>query len=156
MLTFETYRQYLQACTERTVNSHRPPAGPYFWTCETCGKCAPNSDSYGTRRDDTMHCYDCCHAADVAELLDQSKPFGAYLSKLPGGQRIVSNWPGGRLGDVHALSFSRSGWHGAEIARFHVRDVHGQWWQGRGAGDGMCCTLRKMKQPAYAARWGVK
>jgi hypothetical protein len=30
-----------------------------------------------------------------------------------------------------------------------VQDVHGQWWQGRGAGRGMCCTLRKMKAPKH-------
>lgn len=143
-----------------------PEYGPAGFKCCDCGavRMFPHSlpgstyvctTGYATVQGNQLCCYACADARQRRDLLDQSKPFGAYLSKLPGGQRVVTTWTGGRLGDVHALTFSRSGWHGAEIARFHVRDVHGQWWQGRGAGDGMCCTLRKMKQPAYAARWGV-
>lgn len=156
MQTFETHSQYLAACTERTACSHRPPAAPYFWTCETCGKCAPHSESYGLKRESanrmSMHCYGCCHAHDVAEMLDRSKPFTAYLS---GDGQNVTTWPGLPLGRVHSHSVSRSGFWGSEIHRIHVRDVHGQWWQGRGPGAGMYCTLRPMKAPAYARRWGA-
>lgn len=145
MQTFETYRQYLAACTDKTGNSYRAPAAPHFWTCETCGKVAPHDESFG--RDwstESMHCYACCHAMDVQQLLDRSKPFGAYLS---GDGRTVTNWPGGALAQVYNLDSSRSGWHGSRIYRFRARDVHGNWWSGRGAGQGMYCTLRPMKAP---------
>jgi hypothetical protein len=148
MLTFQTLAQYLQACTERTANSYRPPAAPFFWTCETCGKCAPHTESYGIRRHahgpDSMHCYGCCHASDVAELLDRSKPFFAYVS---GDGRNLSNWPGSPLGRIYNYAESRTGWNGGKIARFRVQDVHGNWWSGRGPGKGMYCTLRPMKAP---------
>lgn len=152
MQTFETYRQYLGACTERTANSHKPPAAPYFWTCETCGKCAPHGEGYGIDpTTQSMHCYRCCHARDLAEMLDRSRPFVAYVS---GDKNTVRNWPGGELGRIHSYAESRTGWHGSVIVRFHVRDAHGQWWQGRGPGAGMACTLRPMAAPAYAKQWG--
>lgn len=140
--TFHTYAQYLQACTERAVNSHRPPAAPYFWVCAGCGKCAPHSESYGTDGKTEMVCYDCCAARDVEQMLDRSKPFYAYLSC--DGRELV-NWPGRSLGRVLNYSESRAGWNGGTIARFRVLDVHGQLWAGRGAGKGMFCTLRAMK-----------
>lgn len=69
-------------------------------------------------------------------LLDRSKPFGCYVSC--DGQ-IVTGWKGNKLGDI-------VGGRGS-LQRFRVRDVHGNWWTGRGAGAGMCCTLRAMKPP---------
>lgn len=139
--------------------------GPAGFKCCDCGavRMFPQSlqdayvvgTGYARVQGNQLCCYDCADARQRADMLDQSKPFYAYLGKLAGGARVVTSWTGGRLGNVHALSFSRSGWHGAEIARFHVQDVHGQWWQGRGAGDGMACTLRKMNKPAYAAKWGA-
>lgn len=142
MVTFETYSQYLAACTDHKVNSHKPPAAPYFWTCARCGKCAPHSESYGRDAQNNMHCYDCCHAQDVEQLRDRSKPFHAYIAS--DGARLT-NWPGRELGHIFNYSESRSGWNGGTIARFRVRDVHGQVWQGRGAGKGMFCTIRAMK-----------
>lgn len=146
--TFQTYAQFLNACTERTANSYRPPSGPYLWTCETCGKVAPNGEGYGIRRHEhgpeSMHCYGCCHASDVAQLLDRAKPFAAYVAC---DGRTVGNWAGGVLGKVYNYAESRNGWNGGTIARFRVLDVHGQWWQGRGPGKGMYCTLRPMKEP---------
>lgn len=144
MKTYETRAQYLADCTNKTVNSHRPPAAPYFWTCATCGKVAPHSESYGIDAQHGMHCYTCCHARDVASLLDRSLPFSAYVSC---DGRTVSNWPGGKLADISHYGESRTGWHGSTQAYFRARDVHGQWWHGRGAGKGMYCTLRPMKTP---------
>lgn len=141
-----------------------PEYGPAGFKCCDCGAVrmfpqslpgAGYSGGTGYARVDgnQLCCYECADARQRADLLDQSKPFHAYLKLDPLDARITT-WTGGMLGRVHAVSCGRSGWHGSRIYRFHVRDVHGQWWQGRGAGDGMICTLRKMKAPAYAARWG--
>lgn len=97
-------------------------------------------------------CYDCADAMQRADMLDRSGPFYCYLSS---NGCDVTTWTGGKLGRVHASKQSRSGWNGSLIYRFHVRDVHGQWWQGRGAGEGMCCTLRPMNRPSYSNSWGA-
>lgn len=81
-------------------------------------------------------------AREKRELLDRTKPFYCYVS---GDGLHVTGWKGNRLGEIVVYRESSSGWHGATVARFRVRDVHGQLWQGRGAGKGMCCTLRAMK-----------
>ena len=149
MLTFQTYRQYTDACTDKAANSHRPPAGPFFWTCETCGKVAPNSESYGILGGSakSMHCYRCCHARDVAELKDTTKPFCAYLS---GDGKAITNWPGECIARVTQSSHSRTGWNGAQIYRIRAIDVHGQIWHGMGAGPGRFVTLRAFKGSRHA------
>lgn len=141
MKTFDTYAQYLGACTDRTVSSHRPPVAPYLWVCDRCGKASPGTDSYGANRHG-MFCYDCCHALDVEQLLDRSKPFAGYLST--DGQS-VGNWTGRVLGRVARSSTSRTGWHGSTLTHVRVRDVHGALWHGKGAGPGMYILLRPMK-----------
>lgn len=142
MKTYETRAQYLADCTERKINSHRPPAAPYLWVCATCGKASPHTDSYGMDHHGEMHCYGCCHARDVAELLDRTKPFSAYVSC---DGRTISNWPGGLLATVTQYSEARTGFNRSTQAYFRAVDVHGGQWYGRGAGKGMYCTLRAMK-----------
>lgn len=104
-----------------------------------------------------MVCLDCCAMGDAYRLREYRGPFFAYLSS---DGKTVSNWPGAALMTVISgtLTESRAGWNGGNIARFHARDVWGQWWQGRGMGRGMCCTLRPMKAPHYSrtwAKWGA-
>lgn len=140
MKTYHTYPQYLADCTEVGPNSHRPPAAPYLWVCDRCGK-ASMPGSYGLIGH-SMHCYDCCHAMDVKHLLDRSKPFTGYLSS--DGKRFT-NWPGSPLGHVVHSSTYRTGWHESEITHVRVRDVHGSLWHGKGAGPGMFLKLRPMK-----------
>lgn len=111
----------------------------------------PVGTGYAYDRTGNLVCYACCTKQDIENLKDQSRPFYAYVS-CDGA--TLGNWTGAALGNVHAYTESRTGWNGGTIARFHVRDVHGQWWQGRGMGKGMCCTLRKMNKPAYAAKLG--
>lgn len=128
-----------------------PSFGPAGFRCCDCGavRMFPvNSGITGYARVDgnQLCCYDCCDKRQREDMRDRSKPFYAYLSS----GREVTTWTGGKLGTVYSYSQSRSGWHGGTIARFHVRDVHGQWWQGRGAGKSMACTLRPMKTPRYA------
>lgn len=140
--------------------------GPAGFKCCDCGavRMFPNSlpgkdyvlsTGYARVDGNQLCCYECTDKRQRADMLDQSKPFYAYLKISEGRSGQVTTWTGGKLGDVYAITSSRSGWHGSKIARFHVRDVHGQWWQGRGLGHGMGCTLRKMNKPAYAAKWGV-
>lgn len=144
MKTYETRAQYLEDCTERKVNSYRPPAAPYFVRCEDCGKVCPHSESVA-HSETGFVCYGCAHARDLAELRDTSRPFCCYVSN---DAKRVTNWPGYLIGEVFAYAEHRTGWHGSTQARFRVRDVHGNWWSGRGAGRGMYCTLRPMKTPA--------
>jgi hypothetical protein len=139
-------------------NSTEPAPDNARFLCATCWRLFPAripgqfSSPYGIDRAGGLHCLDCCHLRDVQKLKDRGKAFFAYLSQ---DGRTITNWPGGELGRAHSVGHSRAGWHGATIYRFHVRDVHGEWWQGRGAGPGMCCTLRAMKRPGYAKHWGA-
>jgi hypothetical protein len=86
----------------------------------------------------------CIVKRDREELRDRSKPFYAYVSS---DGRNVTSWPGAALGQVFDYAEHRTGWNRSTQARFRVRDVHGQWWTGRGPGCGMYCTLRPMKAP---------
>lgn len=87
-------------------------------------------------------CYACADKRQVADLLDRSKSFTGYLSS--DGSRWTT-WTGGTLGNVDRLTVSRSGLHGSSLSNVHVVDVHGNTWCGRGAGTGMCLTLRPCK-----------
>jgi hypothetical protein len=75
-------------------------------------------------------------------LLDRTQPFTCYLSS--DGQR-VTGWKGNILGYVTRSSVSRTGFHGSTLTHVSVRDVHGNDWNGKGAGRGMCLTLRPSK-----------
>lgn len=117
--------------------------------CSTCWHHLPVQSNglgtgYGSDNESRLHCYQCCGKRDREALKDRSCPFFAYVSS---DGRSVSNWPGAPLGAVHDYAEHRTGWHGSTQARFRVRDVHGQWWSGRGPGRGMYCTLRPMKTP---------
>lgn len=84
---------------------------------------------------------------DICEkrrLLNRSETFYCYVSS---DGKTVGGWKGNPLGMINSYNESRSGWNGGTIARFRVIDVHGNYWSGRGAGRGMCCTLRPMKAP---------
>ena len=167
MRIFETYQSLQQAFNLPALDPGAYRAtlqyGPAGFRCDECGKVeilphsikrysdAGCSSGYALTRTNRMLCYACADAGQRADLLDRTRPFGAYLSS--DGQ-CCTTWTGGTLGAVHSLNSSRAGWHGSRIYRFHVRDVHGAWWAGRGAGRGMCCTLRPMKRPDYSKSWG--
>lgn len=148
------YAHHSQFGTAGPNSTHAPEPDSRFF-CATCWRPFAFQSSGGTGygRDESggLHCYSCCDMRDVQRMAKRTGPFSCYLSR---GGKAVSTWSGGTLGTVHGLSVSRTGWARSEIARFHVRDVHGSWWQARGAGTGMHCTLRPMRAPAYAAQWG--
>ena len=74
------------------------------------------------------------------ELLDREKPYFCYLS-LDG--KTVTGWKGNVLGNV--LRLTVGGGFGGNLHHVLVRDIHGAMWRGRGAGKGMCITLRAIK-----------
>lgn len=81
------------------------------------------------------------HIRECRELLDRSKPFGCYVSS---DTKHVTGWKGNVLGTIIRSTHTRSGF-GANMLAVSVRDVHGNYWHGRGAGAGMCITLRASK-----------
>lgn len=86
-------------------------------------------------------CYACCHAHDVAELRDKSKPFTAYISS---DGKQITNWPGAALMRITAETSGRAGF-GGEMHYWRAVDVHGQHWHGKNSGRGMCVNLRACK-----------
>ena len=103
----------------------------------TCGR-----TGYAVLNNRRKICYACADKRQVAALFDRSQPFTGYLSS--DGNRWTT-WTGGTLGNVDRLTVSRSGWQGSTLSHVHVLDVHGNAWFGRGAGPGMCLTLRPCK-----------
>ena len=99
--------------------------------------------NYATDKHGNVYSDEGVRIREARELLDRTRPFYAYLSS---DGRHVTGWKGNVLGEVSNLGVSRTGWNGAEIARFRVKDIHGNWWQARGTEKGMCC-LRPMRAP---------
>lgn len=98
-------------------------------------------------RGEVLLCYDCADKRQIADLLDRSKPFGAYLSS---DGRTVTTWTGGALGRVTRWNPCRltrvSYTHGREYRSIHVVDVHGAHWYGR-TSPGIYVTLRPCTAP---------
>lgn len=98
---------------------------------------------YAITRDSVKICYSCADKAQIEELKDRSKPFGAYVS---GDGRAITSWTGG-----HLMRITRS--RSCRLTRLshthdkgsymsvHCVDVHGGHWHGRGSA-GICITLR--------------
>lgn len=97
-----------------------PEYGPAGFKCCDCGavRTFPQSPPNGVHIGGTGYarvdggqlcCYECADARQRVELLDQSKPFHAYLKLDPLAARVTT-WTGGELGRVHNVSCSRSGW----------------------------------------------
>lgn len=159
MRIFTTYRALNEALDlpALTPGAYRFSSayGVAGFQCAQCGAVktfplAGCGTGYGVKHSQ-MFCYDCCSANQREELQAHKGPFYCYVS---GDGDKATSWPGGVLGKVHAYGETRAGWNRGTIARFHVRDSFGNWWQGRGKGKGMACTLRPMKKPDYAKSWG--
>lgn len=101
----------------------------------------PFTTGYGRTADGKTHCYACCHAHDVAQLRDTSKPFVAYIS---GDGKSVTNWPGAPLMRIYSHHEGRAGF-GGRMHYWRAVDVHGRHWHGKNSGRGMCVTLRACK-----------
>lgn len=101
------------------------------------------TSGYATTPDKRRICYACADARQREDLKDRSKPFGAYLSD---DGRKVTTWTGGELMTVTRETdwriFGSSRNRGSCVS---ATDCHGKRWHGRGAGRGMCITLRPCK-----------
>jgi len=115
--------------------------------CAETGKqfvVASDGFTFNYARDDAGNVYS-DEGVDIRErreILNRSKPFVCYLSS--DGQH-VTGWKGNILGSVIRSSVSRTGWHGSTLTHVNVIDVHGGRWHGKGAGPGVCITLRPSK-----------
>jgi len=83
-------------------------------------------------------CYACCHAHDLEQLRDTSKPFTAYVSS---DGRQITNWPGAALMRIYSHHTGRAGF-GGNLHYYRAVDLHGQHWHGKNSGEGMCINLR--------------
>ena len=86
---------------------------------------------------------------NIRELRGMSQRPNVFYCYVDSHANSVTGWKGNKLGTISNYDENPSGWHGATIARFRVLDASGNWWQGRGAGKNMCCTLRPMKTPRH-------
>ena len=101
----------------------------------------PHTTGYGTDRDTgATACYECTTVRDLATMREAAPGdrFGAYLSS---DGRMLTNWPGGKLGSVtignpHPWSSERT--------YIRVVDAHGGRWYGTGA-PGMWASLRRCR-----------
>jgi len=107
-----------------------------------CGHVAsPHSEyttGYGVDSSGKKHCYACCHAQDLAQLKDTTKPFFAYVN---GDGKSITNWPGSTLMRITSESTGRGGF-GGRMYYYRAIDANGQQWHGKNAGRGMCIKLK--------------
>lgn len=121
-----------------------------------CGhKESPHSDitrGWGTDAEGKRHCYECCHAADLALMRETGHIMG-YLSS---DEHTVSNWPGLPLMRITQLHYSSAGGFAGrtKIARVRAIDADGAHWYGRGPGTGMYIRMHRAKvQPPKMHRF---
>ncbi len=151
MKVFDSYNS-LQSSINNGEFRFLPDYGPAGFRCSQCHIVSPLNTSgsgastgYAVTRDNEFLCYPCADTNQRKSLITgRNGPIYAYVNQ---NASHVTTWSGGKLGSIVGYGESAAGWAGSTIARFRVRDVHGQWWQGRGAGRGMACTLRPMKEP---------
>lgn len=148
MNRYADHSRYLAHCTDiarhrcGSIASYKPPAVPYQWLCARCSNWFPDTDRFALQiNSDAMICYPCSHALDL-QRIETANRFTGYLSC--DGKHFTA-WPGGILGTVCRESESRTGWHGSKITHVQVRDKHGAYWHGKGAGRGMVITLTRCK-----------
>ena len=100
------------------------------------------SRNYAFARDGSIISDEGVDIREKREMLDRSLPFTCYLSS---DCRHVTGWKGNHLGDVVKATESRTGWHVSYLTHIIARDVHGNYWHGKGAGKGMCIKLHARK-----------
>jgi len=117
----------------------------------TCG--------YGVDSEGKKHCYDCCHAIDMASI-QRAEPFLGYLAKDDRGEWIISNWPGQTLLRVtdHWKVFNpwvARGYTSDSMVHIRAVDEEGRAWYGRGMGEGMYCRMRPTRATMAAIKEGM-
>jgi len=115
--------------------------------------CGHKPSEHGPHTTGTAHtqdgreiCWTCADAEQVASLKDR-KPTGGYLSS---DGTTITTWTGGELARVtwsRSCKLTRQSWtHGKDYRTINARDVHGNYWTGRGS-PGICINLRPIKAP---------
>lgn len=91
-------------------------------------------------------CWECADHEHRESLKDR-RPTGGYLSS---DGKTVTTWSGGHLATVtwsRPCRLTRVSWvHGKSYVSVNARDVHGNYWTGRGS-PGIAIRLRPMKAP---------
>jgi hypothetical protein len=119
-------------------------------TCTDCGADLPKhppgycgGSGYAITPENRRICYACADKRQVADLLDRSKPFCAYLST---SGLTITTWTGGKLMTVtRETDWRIFGSRHSVGSCVSAVDVHGKRWHGRGAGRGMAINLRPSK-----------
>lgn len=120
---------------------------------------SPHSDctrGYGMDSEGKKHCYECCHAQDMAGI-QRAEPFVGYLTKDDRGKWTVSNWPGQpllRVTDHWKVdnAWVRRGYTSESMQHIRAVDERGRAWYGKGMGEGMYCRMRPTKATMAAVR----
>ena len=124
--------------------------------CTRCGAPFPappkvGPTGYAVTSTGAKICYPCSDADEIKTLLKRGAVFCAYLSS--DGQHITT-WPGGILGEViwsKPCKLTRRSWtHGTGYRSVRIRDVHGNYWSGRGS-PGIFIRLRPVNKPRRGA-----
>lgn len=74
------------------------------------------------------------------ELAQRAGPFSCYVS---GDGERITGWKGNTLGRITSRTIG--GGFGGRMLHIRATDIHGGEWYGKGAGTGMCITLRPCK-----------
>lgn len=93
-----------------------------------------------THGPDAEICYSCAFERDKASMKISDR-HGAYLSS--DGYRVTT-WSGETLGTVIRVTPMRMFGRYRKLS-IRVRAFDGSMWHARGASEGLCCTLRRMK-----------
>jgi hypothetical protein len=132
-LSLDGSRQICHACQSKQILDCGHPIGDHSYF----------TSGYATTSEGKRICYACADARQRDDLLDRSRPFGAYLSS--DGRKITS-WTGGELMTVTRETdwriFGSRHNRGSCVTAI---DCHGKRWHGRGAGRSTCITLRPSK-----------
>lgn len=118
--------------------------------CADCGKAIPKTPTghvggtgyalFGETRE--IVCYPCANTRE-REAMKAADVYGVYVSS--DGQSLTT-WTGGVLAFVTRETRIRgAGFHRSDIWTYRAKAPDGSQWYGRGAGRGMCLTIRRSK-----------
>ena len=105
-----------------------------------CGHTPYEANGVAKARDGRTMCYDCAHAAELAEMATATH-FMGYLSS---DGRSIINWVGKPLGTLQSSRVTRAGF-GGERTYIKMLDATGAAWHGSGPGRGMFVRLHRSK-----------
>lgn len=109
---------------------------------------SPHSDitrGYGKDADGNRHCYACCAARDVADMVETGTAT-LYLTKDASGQHEITNWPGSlRLHVYHVRTSPYGGGFGSQRTDAWFTGPDGKAWHAVNRGDNQVARCRRLK-----------